>query len=69
MLPLRKDPDAIDQHFIQCLLELTDGVTGRIIDLLRRAAINAVAKKAKTVTIDQLLAAGATLPAIVNQHV
>ena len=69
MLPLRKDPDAIDQHFIQYLLELTDGVTGRIIDLLRRAAINAVAKKAKTVTIDQLLAAGATLPAIVNQHV
>ena len=69
MLPLRKDPDAIDQHFIQYLLELTDGVTGRIIDLLRRAPINAVAKKAKTVTIDQLLAAGATLPAIVNQHV
>ena len=68
MLPIRRDARAIDQHFIQYLLEVTDGVTGRIIDLLRRAAINAAANKRKPVTIDQLLAAGATLPAIVNQH-
>jgi hypothetical protein len=47
---------------------MTDGVTGRIIDLLRRAAIDAVAHKSKTVGLDQLLAAGASLPAIINQR-
>jgi len=40
MLPIRKNPAAIDQRFIEYVLALTDGVTGRIIDLLRRAAID-----------------------------
>ena len=39
MLPIRKHSAAIDQRFIEYVLALTDGVTGRIIDLLRRAAV------------------------------
>src|SRR5271167_2497742 len=54
MLPVRKDPSAIDQRFIEYLLALTDGVTGRIIDLLRRAAIDALTQKSKSVGIDHL---------------
>lgn len=58
----------IDQRFIEYVLALTDGVTGRIIDLLRRAAIDALEHKSKAVGIDQLLIAGAHLPAIINQR-
>ncbi len=68
MLPVRKNPTAIDQRFIEYLLALTDGVTGRIIDLLRRAATDALTHKSKSVGLDQLLIAGAHLPAIINQH-
>jgi len=42
-------------------------LTGRIIDLLRRAAVDALGHKSKSVGIDQLLIAGANLPAIINQ--
>jgi AAA+ superfamily predicted ATPase len=68
MLPVRKDPSAIDQRFIEYLLALTDGVTGRIIDLLRRTAIDALTQKSKSVGIHHLLVAGANLPAIINQR-
>jgi hypothetical protein len=68
MLPVRKNPAAIDQRFIEYLLALTDGVTGRIIHLLRRAATDALTHKSKSVGLDQLLIAGAHLPAIINQH-
>ena len=68
MLPVRKDPAAIDQRFVEYLLTLTDGVTGRIIDLLRRAAADALTRKSKTVGLDELLVAGASLPAIINQR-
>ena len=52
--------------FIEYLLALTDGVTGRIIDLLRRAAIDALTQKSKSVGIDHLLLAGAHLPSSTN---
>ena len=68
MLPVRKTPNAIDQRFIDYLLGLTDGVTGRIIDLLRRAALQALKHKSKSVGIDELLYAGAHLPAIISQR-
>jgi Cdc6-like AAA superfamily ATPase len=68
MLPIRKNSAAIDQRFIEYVLALTDGVTGRIIDLLRRAAVDALGHKSKSVGIDQLLIAGAQLPAIINQR-
>jgi hypothetical protein len=44
------------------------GVTGRIIDLLRGAAVDALGHKSKSVGIVQLLMAGARLPAIINQR-
>jgi hypothetical protein len=68
MLPIRKNSAAIDQRFIEYVLALTDGVTGRIIDLLRRAAVDALGHKSKAVGIEQLLIAGANLPAIINQR-
>jgi len=68
MPPIRKNSAAIDQRFIEYVLALTDGVTGRIIDLLRRAAVDALGHKSKSVGIDQLLIAGAHLPAIINQR-
>ena len=68
MLPIRKNAAAIDQRFIEYVLALTDGVTGRIIDLLRRAAVDALGHKSKSVGIDQLLIAGAHLPVIINQR-
>jgi hypothetical protein len=68
MLTIRKNPAAIDQRFIEYVLALTDGVTGCIIDLLRRTVNDARGRKSKSVGIDQLLIAGAHLPAIINQR-
>lgn len=58
MLPIRKNSAAVNQRFIEYVL--VDGATGRIIDLLRRAAVDAPEHKSKSVEIDQLLIAGAT---------
>jgi hypothetical protein len=41
---------------------------GGIIDVLRRAAIDSLGHKSKSVGIVQLLIAGAHLPAIINQR-
>src|ERR1700688_4639779 len=41
----RKSLAAIDQRFIEYVLALADGVTGRIIDLLRRAVVDAFGHK------------------------
>jgi hypothetical protein len=68
MLPIQRNPAAIDQRFIEYVLALTDGVTGLIIDLLRRPAADALGHKSKSVGIDELLIAGAHLPAIINQR-
>jgi hypothetical protein len=68
MLPIRKNSAAIDQRFIEYVLALTDGVAGRIIDLLRRTAVDALGHKSGSVGIDELLIAGAHLPAIINQR-
>jgi hypothetical protein len=46
---------------------LTDRVTGRIIDLLRRAAVDALGHRSKSVCIDELLIAGGQLRAIITQ--
>jgi hypothetical protein len=35
----------IDKRFVEYLLELSDGVTGRIIEALRRGAFQAIADK------------------------
>jgi hypothetical protein len=42
LLPIKKKPKAIDRRFVEYLLELTDGDTGRIIDVLRREATHSL---------------------------
>jgi hypothetical protein len=42
LLPIKKMPKAIDRRFVEYLLELTDGDTGRIIDVLRREATHSL---------------------------
>ncbi len=44
MWPIRKTPATIDERFIEYVLALTEGITGRIIDLLRLAAKGCLAK-------------------------
>ena len=67
LLPIRKMPKAIDRRFVEFLLELTDGVTGRIIDVLRRAATHALTLRSKVIGLEELQYAGARLPTIINQ--
>jgi len=47
LLPLKKAALEIDKRFVEYLLELSDGVTGRIIEVLRRAAFQANADKSQ----------------------
>ncbi len=70
MLPIRKTPAAIDRRFVEYLLELTDGVTGtgRVIDVLRRAATHAQTLRCKSVGLDELQYVGARLPTIISQR-
>ena len=42
-LNVRRSAGATDKRFIEYLMELTDGVTGRIVDVLRRTAAQSVA--------------------------
>jgi hypothetical protein len=39
------DSRPLDRRFVEYLIELTDGVTGRIVDVLRRAAMQAMTKR------------------------
>jgi len=48
--------------------ELTDGVTGRIIDVLRRAASHTLTLRSKVMGLDELQYVGARLPTIINQR-
>jgi hypothetical protein len=68
LLPIRKMPKAIDKRFVEYLLELTDGVTGRIIDVLRRAATHSLTLRSKTMGLEELQQVGARLPTIINQR-
>jgi AAA+ superfamily predicted ATPase len=67
LLPVRRAPLAIDKRFVEYLVELTDGVTGRIVDVLRRAAMQAVADRTGKVGLEQLQFVGARLPTIIGQ--
>ena len=42
MPPTRDNVAVIDKRFIEYILALTDEVTGRIIDLFRRTAVDAL---------------------------
>jgi Cdc6-like AAA superfamily ATPase len=68
LLPIRRSRGAIDKRFVEYLLELTDGVTGRIIDVLRRTALHAMTNGTGKVDLEQLQRVGARLPTIVGQR-
>jgi len=68
LLPIKKMPKAIDKRFVEYLLELTDGVTGRIIDVLQRAATHSLTLRSKTMGLEELQYVGARLPTIMNQR-
>ena len=66
-LPVQMAADTLDQRFMEYLLSLTNGVTGRITDLLKGAAYEALSAKSKYLGLDQLMTAGSRLPSIINQ--
>jgi AAA+ superfamily predicted ATPase len=68
LLPLKKAAADIDKRFVEYLLELSDGVTGRLIDVLRRAALQGLTHKSKRVSLQQLQYVGAHMPAAIGQR-
>ena len=68
LLSIKRSSAAIDKRFVEYLLELSEGVTGRIIDVLRRAALQGIADKTQKVGLVQLQVAGAKMPSVVGQR-
>ena len=68
LLPLKKAAVEIDKRFVEYLLELSDGVTGRIIEVLRRAAFQAIADKSQTVGLQQLQYVGSRMPSVIGRR-
>jgi Bacterial TniB protein len=65
LLPIKKAVVEIDKRFVEYLLELSDGATGRIIELLRRAAFQAIADTQK-LGLQQLHYVGARMPSVIG---
>jgi hypothetical protein len=55
------------RHFAVDLLKLSDGVTGRI-EVLRRAAFQAIADKPQKVGLQQLKYVVARIPAVIGRR-
>jgi len=68
LLPIKRSSAAIDKRFVEYLLELPEGVTSRIIDVLRRAALQGIADKTQKVGLVQLQVVGAKMPSVVGQR-
>ncbi len=68
LLPVKKSTADINKQFVEYLLELSDGVTGRIIDILRRAALHALTNPARKVGLEQLQYVGARMPPIIGRR-
>jgi hypothetical protein len=68
LLPLKKAVLEIDKRFVEYLLELSDSVTGRIIDILRRAAYQGIADKSQKVGLAQLQYVGARISAVIGRR-
>jgi hypothetical protein len=62
LLPIKRSSAAIDKRFVEYLLALSEGVTGRIVDVLRRAALQGIADKTQKVGLVQLQVVGAKNP-------
>jgi hypothetical protein len=67
-LPVRHTAGELDRRAIAYMLELTDGVTGRVVDLLRRAAKYALSIRSKRIGLEVLQHVGARLPSIISQR-
>ncbi len=67
-LPVRSSPNTVDRRFLAYVLELTDGVTGRVVDLLRRTAIHAAATDSQRISLEVLQNVGSRLPTIISQR-
>ncbi len=65
--PVRKAPGALGRRFVEYIVELTDGVTGQIVDVLRRAAVQAMTERSRRVGLEELQFVGARLPTTVGQ--
>ena len=50
------------------LVTISDGVTGRIIEVLRRAAFQGLADKSQRVGLQQLQHVGARMPAVIGRR-
>jgi replication-associated recombination protein RarA len=68
LLPIKRAVVEIDKRFVEYLLELSDGVTGRVIEVLRRAAYQGLADKSRRVGLQQLQYVGARLPAVIGRR-
>jgi AAA+ superfamily predicted ATPase len=68
LLPIKKAAVEIDKRFVEYLLELSDGVTGSIIEVLRRAAFQAIADKSHKVGLQQLQYVGARMPSVIGRR-
>jgi len=68
LLPIKRSSAAIDKRFVEYLLELSEGVTGSIIDVLRRAALQGIADKTQKAGLVQLQVVGAKMPSVVGQR-
>lgn len=68
LLPIKLSSASIDKRFVEYLLELSEGVTGRIIDVLRRAALQGIADKTQKLGLVQLQVVGAKMPSVVGQR-
>lgn len=53
---------------MEFLLELSERVTGRIIDVFRRAALQGIADKTQKVALVQLQVVGAWMSSVVGQR-
>lgn len=67
-LPIRAPDAVVDRRFVAYVLELTDGVMGRVVDVLRRAALQAMTTKSQRLSLDILQHVGARLPTIIGQR-
>lgn len=68
LLPFKKATAEIDKRFVEYHLELSDGVTGRIIEVLRRAAFQALVDKSPKVGLSQLQHVGARMPSVIGRR-
>ena len=66
LLPLKKAAAKIDKRFVEYLLELSDGITRCIIQVLRRAAFQGLADKSQKVGLQQLQYVGAPMPSVIG---